>query len=337
MTIMHHLSLAQNLRVFKIVKSIVFRQGDKPGIEYRNTSLEEFDNKATRYMKVASPDAHYPADTSRFILKPSQSNEDYLSKVRQVKSDISAGRFYQLNLLRYFDVDFHGNQSAIIERFFEHSGSHGAIFALHDEKVYSFSPERFVRFSHNSESILNLETWPIKGTRPRSSDAEQDQKYSNELRSSKKDQAELHMIVDLMRNDFRKISIAGTIDVVDRGCVHSFTSVHHLVAKIKAEMNSNMRFDDFFKALMPAGSITGAPKVEVMKAIRELENSDRNWFMGSAFYLDQMGNFDSSVLIRTLWEGVDGSLKYAAGSGLVIKSCPHDELQEIETKCRVLT
>ena len=93
----------------------------------------------------------------------------------------------------------------------------------------------------------------------------------------------------------------------------------------------------FFKALMPAGSITGAPKIEVMKAIRELETSDRDWFMGSAFYLDENGSFDSSVLIRTLWEDTDGNLRYAAGSGLVIKSCPHDELQEIDTKCRVLT
>ena len=270
-------------------------------------------------------------------LDPTQNDEEYLSNVNAVLNFIEEGRFYQLNMLRYFSFRARPSYEQILKRFFKKAGSQGAIFRLDDESVFSFSPERFIKFRQIDDQELELETWPIKGTRQRSGDPLEDQKFKEELKNSSKDNAELHMIVDLMRNDLNRLSAPHSVEVIDTGSVVSFESVHHLVAKIKSRLKSSVVLGDFFRCLLPAGSITGAPKIEVMNAITELEGRRRGRFMGNAFYLSSCGRFDSSVLIRTIQENQYGDFEYAAGSGLVIKSNPTEEMQEINTKCEVLS
>lgn len=292
---------------------------------------------------IGKPVNHGPHKRSvaNFVLKPSITDSHYIANVNKVRQSILDGRYYQLNLLRYFDVEGVTGEKSVLQRFFQHSGSQGAIFSLPDEKVFSFSPERFVRlsrvFSGQDEGDLSVQTWPIKGTRPRGQNKHEDDLLKAELLSSKKDRAELHMIVDLMRNDFRRLARPLSVKVDDPGSVVSFNSVNHLMAKLSCTMSVKTRLRDFFRCLLPAGSITGAPKLEVMRAIREFEGRSRGWFMGSAFYLSPSGQFDSSVLIRTLHLGKDGRYEYAAGSGLVVKSEAFEELEEIKTKCSVLT
>lgn len=296
-------------------------------------------------------------------LSAMEDDDTYLTKVAHIQSEIRSGRYYQLNLLRYFRIEQELKEQDVLGRFFTHSGPQGSIFSLLDESIYSFSPERFVRATYlkpentiedrtsedsfsvykggegiraKSSGEMLIESWPIKGTRPVLKSTQENQAIIEELLKSAKDNAELHMIIDLMRNDFRRIARPLTVKVHEPGKVESFRTVHHLVGHLSAKIDSKTKLQDFFKCLLPAGSITGAPKVEVMKAIYELERRRRKWFMGSAFYLTKTGQFDSSVLIRTLTKDISGTYEYAAGSGIVLSSNPCEEMAEIQTKCRVM-
>jgi para-aminobenzoate synthetase component 1 len=321
-------------RVFLVKSALVFGESVRVQGELSDKVRTCLTSNDSEYMISTEPEKN---SIPGIELLPKSDDESYLDSVRNVISDIRKGRFYQLNLLRYFSLKEDPSSRQLIERFFLKSGSHASIYSLGDETIYSFSPEKFVSFYPENEDNLIIETCPIKGTRPRSLDPLEDVQLKDELAQSKKDNAELHMIVDLMRNDLNRLANPMTVEVIDPGSVQSFESVHHLVAKIKGRVKSKMILKDLFRCFLPAGSITGAPKIEVMSAIYNIEKRSRGWFMGNAFYLSRCGRFDSSVLIRTLHKNSNGTFEYAAGSGLVIKSVPEEELEEIHTKCRVLT
>ena len=145
------------------------------------------------------------------------------------------------------------------------------------------------------------------------------------------------MIVDLMRNDLARIARRGTVSVPVPGRLVSAPTIHHLEAVVTARLAPGLTLGAFLAAVCPGGSITGAPKREVMTAIRAAEGRPRGYFMGHAFYLDDGGAFDSSILIRTLVKDGRNAYAFAAGSGIVTRSDPHRELAEIDAKCRVVT
>jgi len=157
------------------------------------------------------------------------------------------------------------------------------------------------------------------------------------LQCSTKDRAELHMIIDLMRHDLYGASVPGTVRVLHAGRLLSLASVHHLEAEVCATLRPGITIGALLAAVCPGGSITGAPKQEVMLAIRAYEDRPRGYFMGHAFYAADGGGFDSSILIRTLVQQGAGSFEYAAGGGLVIGSDPVGERREIAAKSRVVT
>jgi para-aminobenzoate synthetase component 1 len=213
-------------------------------------------------------------------------------------------------------------------------GPFSAFIDLPDLKLVSFSPERFFQLI-TDESGTWIESEPIKGTRPVSQDPDEDRRQQEALMASSKDAAELNMIVDLLRNDLFRVCQASSVRVLDPGSLHSFSNVHHRIARIRGLLRPRLSMGELLKALCPGGSITGAPKREVMLAIREKEARPRGFFMGNIVYKDAWtGVLDSSILIRTAvhhqqWE-------FAAGSGLVIHSDPAEELAEILTKARVM-
>jgi anthranilate/para-aminobenzoate synthase component I len=145
------------------------------------------------------------------------------------------------------------------------------------------------------------------------------------------------MIIDLMRNDLYRMARPGGVHVVDPGTVHSFANVHHLIGVVEASLRSDLSWGDIARALCPGGSITGAPKREVMLAIREYEQRERGYLMGHLIYVDaQTGRADASILIRTAVRLADGMWEFAAGSGLVIHSQPEEEAAEVQAKARVI-
>ncbi len=267
-------------------------------------------------------------------LQPRITDEEYLVAAEKVLEEIRNGRFYQLNLLRYFGLQGEDVRASCLDKFNQRQAQMSMWVQWENTTVASFSPERFVRI-HPEHRHYVIDTFPVKGTTARHADKGEDVRASQELLASPKDRAELAMIIDLMRNDFYDISKKQSIQVKDQGSLLSNAHIHHLQGHIQAQLRDDVSFGELVTAVFPAGSITGAPKKEVMKAIKEYEGRDREFFMGAAFYWDARGFFDSSVLIRTAvakgeeWE-------FAAGSGLVIKSDPQKECEEIKFKCEVI-
>lgn len=263
---------------------------------------------------------------------------NYLDMVNAAKEDIYAGRYYQINLLRYFRANGPVPLAYWAQRLKKFSGPFSAWFHFADWDLVSFSPERFVRFFYDRQKkAVRLITEPIKGTSPVFSDEQKNIQSKCSLVSSEKNQAELHMIVDLMRNDLQRISSEKSVQVLDPGSLHSFTNVHHLIARVESFARDGLRFRDLCACLCPGGSITGAPKYEVMKAIYEYEKRFRNFFMGHVFTWDlRSAYFDSSILIRTVHRPKGQNYyDFAAGSGIVIGSSPEEELEEIYAKAKV--
>jgi anthranilate/para-aminobenzoate synthase component I len=258
----------------------------------------------------------------------------YQNAVRDALEDIRRGRYYQINLLRYWYTKDPIPRSQWLAQLTKMGGPFSAYINIPGLQLVSFSPERFFRLFSDARGTW-IESEPIKGTRPVSPDPSENRRQQAELMASTKDAAELNMIVDLLRNDLFRVCQASSVKVLDPGSLHSFPNVHHRIARIQGLLRPELSMGELLKALCPGGSITGAPKREVMRAIREKESRPRQLFMGNIVYKDAWtGCLDSSILIRTAVH--QGRWEFAAGSGLVIHSDPAEELAEILTKARVM-
>jgi para-aminobenzoate synthetase component 1 len=205
--------------------------------------------------------------------------------------------------------------------------------------LVSNSPERFLKVSsREGGGDLAIETQPIKGTRPRGADRARDAALIAELAASAKDRAENLMIVDLMRNDLARVSAPGSVAAPELFRVETFANVHHLVSTVTARLAPGLTAADLLRAAFPPGSITGAPKVQAMKVIAELE-TPRGPYCGSLFWAGVDGAFESSVLIRTVGLEQDDTgwrLEARAGAGIVADSDPQAERLETEAKFAAL-
>ncbi len=277
----------------------------------------------------------------KWQLWPHSDERKYLDTVKTIKDDIRRGRYYQLNFLRYFGAAPHeqneNNRPSLAQKMYLASPPYG--FWLEDKQhfIFSMSPERFISITPENNS-LSLNAYPIKGTQARHESPSQDQNLALKLLKSEKDLSELHIIVDLLRNDMHPLCLRRSVNVISSHHMRSSRHVHHLEAKISGTLTSPCYFTDLLKYLCPSGSVTGAPKKEVMVAIEQYEQRKRHFFMGNGFYFSLQGELHSSVLIRTLYRSFLEQDKYefAAGSGITIGSDPKQEYQEILTKCRIL-
>ena len=210
-----------------------------------------------------------------------------------------------------------------------------AFIRLESATILSVSPERFLQLSQEK-----VQSKPIKGTMPRSSDKVQDAKNAEILKHSTKDNAENLMIVDLLRNDISRSCQAGSVKVPELFAIESFPAVHHLVSTVEGTLSEDKDATDLLRGAFPGGSITGAPKIRAMEIIEELEPHRRSVYCGSIGYLSNCGNMDTSITIRTLiCQQGDKSNKQPAkpntnsihcwaGGGLVADSTAPSEYQE---------
>jgi para-aminobenzoate synthetase component 1 len=194
----------------------------------------------------------------------------------------------------------------------------------------SLSPERFLRLSQGQ-----VETRPIKGTRPRMSEPQADLAMANELLASSKDRAENLMIVDLLRNDLSRNCRTGSVQVPELFALESYPNVHHLVSSVTGQLRSDRDAFDLLEGSFPGGSITGAPKIRAMQIIDELEPTRRSLYCGSLLYLDVRGEMDSSIAIRSLLVK-DGHVSCWGGGGIVADSNWQDEYAESISKVAIL-
>ena len=210
------------------------------------------------------------------------------------------------------DAEVGGNARALLAR----------ELALDDREILSSSPETFLKISGRG-----IETKPLKGTRPRFHDPDEDRRSAYELQTSAKEIAELVMITDLLRNDLGQVCEFGSVEVSEMLQLETLAQVHHLVSTVRGTLRADINVIEALAACFPGGSITGAPKKRAMEIIRELENSPRGIYCGAVGWLGFNGESSFNIAIRTLVRNKE-RLSYHVGAGIVADSDPEKEYEE---------
>ena len=200
-----------------------------------------------------------------------------------------------------------------------------------EAQVISSSPERFLRLGPDRMA----ESRPIKGTRPRGATQADDEAIHGELVASPKDRAENMMIVDLVRSDLGRVCKFGTVDVPELTVVEPYATVFQLVSTVRGELDDNRDALDLVRAAFPGGSMTGAPKIEAMKIIDELEPVKRGVYAGAIGYIDFAGTMDLAIAIR-LFVAAGGRCYFSVGGAVVADSIPRSEYHETLDKAWAL-
>jgi para-aminobenzoate synthetase component 1 len=275
----------------------------------------------------------YPVDDARAArlgLRSSFTHRAYLDAVTRVREYILAGDIFQANLSQRFDAPLRETAWDFYRRLRTRNAAPFAAFLdMPEAVVLSASPERFLSVDVGG----NVETRPIKGTRPRGLGPEHDAALGQSLVESDKDRAENLMIVDLMRNDLSRVCAAGTVRVPELFALERYATVHHLVSTVVGRLAPGMDALDLVRAAFPGGSITGAPKLRAMEIIAELEPSRRGVYCGAIGYRSVTGTLDTNIAIRTTIAR-DGHLYFNAGGGIVADSDPEQEYLETLDKAR---
>lgn len=253
--------------------------------------------------------------------------DSYASSFASVKNYLQAGDCYQINLAQRFSTAATGDAlSAYLTLRSLNPAPYSAFLDLPQARILCASPERFLRVQSGK-----VDTKPIKGTRPRSSDARQDALLAEDLRYHPKDRAENLMIVDLLRSDLGKSCVPGSVRVPKLFEVESFANVHHLVSTVEGVLAEGRDALHALRDCFPGGSVTGAPKLRAMQIIDELEPNCRGIYCGAIGYVGFDGNMDSNIVIRTMVY-FDNEIHCWAGGGIVADSDMAAEFQETMDK-----
>ncbi|NMX75242.1 aminodeoxychorismate synthase component I [Pseudomonas sp. WS 5532] len=292
------------------------------------------DSERLRLVNLFGQPAAESSDTFKLNgpMAPELTPEAYRQAIARIQDYIQAGDCYQVNFAQRFRAPCSGDPWVAYCALREACPTPFSGFqSLPDDgAVLSLSPERFVQISKRQ-----VETRPIKGTRPRGLTPEEDAANAAELLASAKDRAENLMIVDLLRNDLGRTCRTGSVKVPELFSLESYPNVHHLVSSVTGVLADDKDALDLIAGSFPGGSITGAPKIRAMQIIDELEPTRRGLYCGSLVYLDVRGEMDSSIAIRSLLVK-DGHVNCWGGGGIVADSEWEAEYQESLTKVRVL-
>jgi aminodeoxychorismate synthase component I len=267
-----------------------------------------------------------------FSISLRHSDDEYLALIEKAKDSIAKGDAYQLCLTNQMTIETESHPFAAFLALRESNPApYLSFMKFGDVSIVSSSPEQFLRVD---EAGL-VSSKPIKGTRKRSLDAQEDLLLVEELRSNVKERAENLMIVDLMRNDLGRVSEPSDVVVAKLFDVESYATVHQLVSTVEAKLKPGLDVFDAIEACFPAGSMTGAPKIRAMEILRGLEQGPRGTYSGCFGYISYRGAADLAMTIRTIvFE--DGKATIGIGGGITIDSDPQAELLETKLKARAL-
>lgn len=264
-------------------------------------------------------------------LRSNFSRDAYLLAVEKVRRYIGEGDIYQANLSQRFQFRLDGDPFLLWQSLFRaNPAAFYAFVDAGDHQVLSTSMERFLY-----QRDGRIETRPIKGTARRGATPEEDEALKSALLTSRKEDAELSMIVDLLRNDLGRICLPRTIRVREHKRLESYQNVHHMVSIVTGRPRPELTPGELLRAVFPGGSVTGCPKIRAMEIIDELEPHVRHVYTGSIGYLGWHGNIDLNIAIRT---GIlqRGTCRFSVGGGIVHDSRPEDEYQETLDKGQTL-
>lgn len=264
-------------------------------------------------------------------LQANLSKNEYLQDIKTIQAYIQAGDVYQINYAQRFQGQFQGNSFAYFTYLYQQNpAAYFAYLHCNNHSIISSSPEQFIKQKQNI-----IETRPIKGTRARSKDKQQDNALFLALKNSEKEQAELTMIVDLLRNDFNKICIAHSVKVLKHREIKAYTNVWHAFSIIQGTLKNNKNSIDIIRSCFPGGSITGCPKIRAMEIIDILESYQRHIYTGAIGYISFHNTMELSIAIRTATI-LNNKLIFSLGGGIVYDSQAELEYQETLDKGKTL-
>jgi len=268
-----------------------------------------------------------PSPAGSFVGRPAPriTQSAYEAAAAKVREHLFAGDFYQANLTFGCDVPVAGNPLALYARLRRSALAGWGGVLIHDEAmVISLSPEQFFTIRDGV-----IEARPMKGTAPRWTDPGADMVEAAELVADEKQRAENLMIVDLMRNDLARVSVAGSVNVPELFAIETYPTLHQMVSRITARLREGVDAIDVLLTIFPCGSVTGAPKIAAIEALRHLEPEPRGAYTGSMGWIEPGGDAAFNVLIRTLeWHFGATKARLGLGSGLVVDSVPSNEWAE---------
>jgi para-aminobenzoate synthetase component 1 len=262
------------------------------------------------------------------------SKDLYVEKVTKMLEHIHKGDMYEAN----FCMEFFAENAIInpLEKFEKLNAISQAPFSVffknHKQYLLSASPERYLKKS--GETLISQ---PIKGTSKRSSDPIEDEKSKQYLESDAKERAENIMITDLVRNDLSHTAQKGSVEVTELCKIYSFLQVHQMISTITSKIDAQYSPIEVLKTTFPMGSMTGAPKISVMKIIENLEETKRGLYSGSVGYFTPEGDFDFNVVIRSiLYNQENKYVSFSVGSAITSLSIPEKEYEECLLKAKAM-
>lgn len=322
--------------VLRLYRDVVAWDADTGRTTLWSTDLPGEHSASSRHAQAlatiqTTSDGPSPAPVRIASWTPSMDEDAFTKAVRHVRGLVRQGDLFQANIATRFrtttDASAIDLYAALRAR---NPGPFMALMDHGDHTIISTSPEQL--FGVRDARIRSR---PIAGTRPRASDAKDDDRAESELIGDAKEQAEHTMLVDLVRNDVAKVAVPGSVHVPEYGSVERYSRVMHLVSRVEADVRQGTGLLDWMDALFPGGTITGAPKHRACQRIHEAEPVARGPYTGSAGYLSWSGLSQWNILIRTLVKR-GHTIDVHAGSGIVADSDPQREWEEAGHKARAL-
>lgn len=306
----------------------VVLEADTPeGKQRAQEELDKLIRQARTNKKESLMQVHHDGE----ILKKSDTLEEYEKKVEKIKQYIKDGHIFQTVLSQRWTVKTKQTGFEIYRELRKLNPSPYLYYYNFGEfEIIGSSPEMIVK-----QTDSRVYTCPIAGTRKRGKDKEEDIRLEKELLSDKKEKAEHVMLVDLARNDMGRISQLGTVKVSDFMSIQRYSHVMHIVSLVEGKKNGKLHPLDLVSSFLPAGTLSGAPKIRAMEIIDELESVRRGLYGGATGYLDFGGNMNFCITIRTMVKKGD-RVYLQAGAGIVADSIPENEYMECCNKVMAL-
>lgn len=263
-------------------------------------------------------------------IRPKFTEEEYCRKVEEVKEHIHEGDIFQLVLSNPMEADFEGSLLDTYRVLRTTNPSPYMFYFSGNIEIAGASPETLVKVTDS-----DVRTFPLAGTRPRGTDARQDRQLEEELLQDEKERAEHNMLVDLGRNDLGKVCEFGTVQLEKYMEIERYSHVMHIGSEVKGVLRKDLSAVDAVDAVLPAGTLSGAPKIRACELIDELEDDKRGIYGGAIGYVDFTGNLDLCIGIRLAFKK-NGKVFVRSGAGIVADSVPENEFHECINKAKAV-
>jgi para-aminobenzoate synthetase component 1 len=260
--------------------------------------------------------------------------DEYLQKVEKIRSHIQRGDIYEMNYcVEFFAEGLISDPALLYENLNELSPMpFSCYYRNRHQYLMSASPERYI--AKRGDKIISQ---PIKGTARRGNTEYEDQVIINKLRNDEKEKSENVMIVDLVRNDLSRTAKRKSVHVEELFGIHTFRRLHQMISTVVSEMRDDVHWTNVIRCAFPMGSMTGAPKIRAMELIEEFENTKRGLYSGAVGYVTPEGDFDFSVVIRSiLYNEMKKYISFMVGSAITISSDPEKEYEECILKAEAM-